>query len=177
MHKSAKEIISDLASDAEIKKICKSINLKEWDDLYQELFVILCEYDEKKLEKVFEKGYLKYFVIRTILNLASPTGKDYQYKKNIVHVEEWRQITEETDEDGGQQEFIRQREIIGDILREIEQGGREKAAWYKVNLLKLYAENNNISDISRITGIPRKAIKYDIQTFTRELSVIIDKRI
>lgn len=172
--KSAKQIINELADDIKVKDACRRIGGKDWKDLYQELFVIICEQPEEKIEQIYENNYLQFWIVRTLMNSVTANGRFYK-KYHIINVEGEKDIRQEG-EDEWEQKFIRQREIVGDILREIEQSGRQKAGWYKVNLLRLYAQVQNYSEISRLTGIPVITVSNDIIKFRRELATIIDKR-
>lgn len=174
--RSAKQIIDDLAKDDRIKNACKKIGQQDWEDLYQELFLILCEMEEGKLIQIEAKGYLHFWIVRVLMNNTTSTGKFYR-KYKILNVEREAEKTIAEAEDENEQVFARQREVIGTILREFEQRGREKAGWYKVNLLRLYSEKGNISEINRLTGIPFETIRLDLINFRRELATIIDKRI
>lgn len=171
--RSAKQIIDALAHDQKVKDACRQLGGNKWEDLYQELFVILCEKDPKQIEDIAEKDYLQFWIVRTLMNSTSATGEFYK-KYHIYHVEGEKDIAEE-DED--LQDFARKREVVEDILGEIEQGGRSKASWYKVNLLKLFAQTGNMSEMAKLTGIPFATIHYDITNIRREFSALIDKRV
>lgn len=58
------------AASGDIKTIINNMAIKEEhkDDLFQEVIVILLEYDNEKLEAIYKKKQLKFFVARIICN-------------------------------------------------------------------------------------------------------------
>jgi len=47
------------------------------DDLRQEVFCVLLEMDEDRLLKMHKDGYLTYFVVRTIVNMAKSDRSNF----------------------------------------------------------------------------------------------------
>jgi hypothetical protein len=116
------------------------------DDLRQEVFLVLCEMDESKLFDMYDGGYLKYFIVRTILNMAKSDRSNF-YKK-------FRQVY---------QEIPLTYEVKKDEYDEILMNKLEKSLevlhWYEAELLKLYANNGkNLIAISRETKIPYRSL-------------------
>lgn len=58
------------AASGDIKTIISNMAIKDEhrDDLFQEVVVILLEYDNEKLEAIYKKKQLKFFVARIICN-------------------------------------------------------------------------------------------------------------
>lgn len=116
------------------------------DDLRQEVFLVLCEMDEAKLFEMYDGGYLKYFIVRTILNMAKSDRSNF-YKK-------FRQIYQEIPLTYD----IPKEDYNEELLDKLEKGLRI-LHWYEAELLKLYASNGkNLLAISRETKIPYRSL-------------------
>jgi len=116
------------------------------DDLRQEVFLVLCEMNEAKLFEMFEQGYLKYFIVRTILNMAKSDRSNF-YKK-------FRQLYQEIP----LSYELKKEEYDESLVTKLEEG-MQVLHWYEAELLKLYAENGkNLLAISRDTKIPYRSL-------------------
>ena len=116
------------------------------DDLRQEVFLVLCEMNEEKLFEMFEQGYLKYFIVRTILNMAKSDRSGF-YKK-------FRQLYQEIP----LSYELKKEEYDESLVNKLEEG-MQVLHWYEAELLKLYAENGkNLLAISRDTKIPYRSL-------------------
>lgn len=62
------EILESVSGD--IKSIISNMAVQEdhKDDLFQDVSVILLKYDNKKLDDIYQKGQLKFFVSRILTN-------------------------------------------------------------------------------------------------------------
>ena len=83
-------ILQELATDKRIIDACKRIGQQYHQDLYQELFVILCEAPTEKLEAMKKSGYLHYWIIRTLCNMITPTGDRKSTRLNSSHSQQSR---------------------------------------------------------------------------------------
>lgn len=116
------------------------------DDLRQEVFLVLCEMDESKLFEMYDGGYLKYFIVRTILNMAKSDRSNF-YKK-------FRQVYQEIP----LAYEVKKEDYDEALLNKLEKG-LEVLHWYEAELLKLYANNGkNLLAISRETKIPYRSL-------------------
>jgi hypothetical protein len=116
------------------------------DDLRQEVFLVLCEMDEEKLFEMYDGGYLKYFIVRTILNMAKSDRSNFYKKFRQVYQE--IPITYE----------IKKEDYDEGLMNKLEKG-LEVLHWYEAELLKLYANNGkNLLAISRETKIPYRSL-------------------
>ena len=116
------------------------------DDLRQEVFLVLCEMDESKLFEMYDGGYLKYFIVRTILNMAKSDRSNFYKRFRQVYAE--IPVTYE----------IKKEEYDETLMNKLEKG-LEVLHWYEAELLKLYANNGkNLLAISRETKIPYRSL-------------------
>lgn len=112
------------------------------DELRQEVFLVLCEMDEDRLFQMFNDGYLKYFIVRTILNMAKSDRSNFSRTFRKVYEEVQDQPTEEYDES------------INEKLNK----SMEILHWYEREVMKLFAESGNLLQVSRDTGIPYRSL-------------------
>ena len=53
---------------------------EEYDDLKQEIYIIVLDYDRKKIIEMYEKKQLKYWLVRVITNQYFSKYSTYYYK-------------------------------------------------------------------------------------------------
>ena len=53
---------------------------EEFDDLKQEIYIIILEYDRNKIIEMYEKKQLKYWMVRVISNQYFSKYSTYYYK-------------------------------------------------------------------------------------------------
>lgn len=78
------QIVERLAREQAIEKMCKkTAHLKtltpDLQDLAQQVYVILLEYDEEKFVDLYERGALDYFIARIIVNQYRSTLSPFYF--------------------------------------------------------------------------------------------------
>jgi len=64
------DIIAGLYTDKDIDNAIKKMQPFELqDDLRQEMFMVLCEMDEAKFMSMHNGGFLKFYLVRTMLSM------------------------------------------------------------------------------------------------------------
>jgi len=115
------------------------------DELKQEVFLVLCEMPEDRLFQMYNDEYLKYFIVRTILNMAKSDRSTF-YKK-------FREQLDEIPES-----FEMKKDDYDESLNEKLDNAVKILHWYERELLRLYSEEKNLLKISRDTNIPYRSI-------------------
>lgn len=115
------------------------------DELKQEVFLVLCEMPEERLFQMYNDEYLKYFIVRTILNMAKSDRSTF-YKK-------FREQLDEIPES-----FEIKKDEYDESLNEKLDNAVKILHWYERELLRLYSEEKNLLKISRDTNIPYRSI-------------------
>lgn len=140
-------IITELYNSTDINNaIGKMQPFELQDDLRQEVFMVLCEMEEARLFQMYTDGYLKYFIVRTILNMAKSDRSNFHKKFRQVYSEipVSYEVTKE--------------EYNEDVILRLEKG-MEVLHWYERELLNIYANNGkNLLAISRETKIPYRSL-------------------
>jgi hypothetical protein len=113
------------------------------EELRQEVFLVLCEMDEERLLKMYSDGYLKYFVVRTIVNMAKSDRSNF--------ARTFRRVYEEVGDLGSVEPYD---ESISEKLSK----SMEILHWYEEQIFKLYAECGNLLQVSRDTKIPYRSL-------------------
>lgn len=91
--KSKYEIINELATNKKIEQFVSNTaktNAPELDDLAQDIYLALLEYDDEKIEGMYERNELDFFIARMIVNQYISTSSPFytKYKKFINLSEE-----------------------------------------------------------------------------------------
>ena len=140
-------IITELYNSTDINNAIGKMQPYELqDDLRQEVFMVLCEMEEDRLIQMYAEGYLKYFIVRTILNMAKSDRSNFHKKFRQVYTEipVSYEVTKE--------------EYNEDVILRLEKG-MEVLHWYERELLNIYANNGkNLLAISRETKIPYRSL-------------------
>lgn len=128
------------------------------DDLRQEIFLALSELDEERLVNMHREGWLKWYVVRMMLNMIKSDRSTFYNR------------------------FRRGFDEIGDVAERIPdeatEGGQESITghlsglhWYERKLIEIYSENGrNVAKISRETGIPYRSLFKTIKKTKRTLA-------
>jgi predicted HAD superfamily phosphohydrolase len=152
------QIITDLYNSRELKDVISKMNPEHLrEELLSEVMLVVCNLSEDRLFQMHNDGYLKFYVIRTILNMikSNDSGfhnkfrKIYEQVPNIVEVKSDYEIMEEKFEKA--EEF------------------QENLPFYEKNLLKYYIQYNcKAKKLSNDTGIPVRSIYETISKIKRK---------
>lgn len=85
--------------DELIKKICKKLDANT-DDLKQDLYLALLEYNSDKIVELYENKQLKFFLVRMICNQFNSVNSPFytQYRKfslGTYDIDEWMRRLED----------------------------------------------------------------------------------
>jgi hypothetical protein len=97
-------MLNRIANEKLVEDISKNIGVspKYFDDFVQEIYLILLEYDQEKLEAIYEKGDINFFLTRIIKNQwCSTTSPFYRkYRKYYEYADENKNNYINMDDDG-----------------------------------------------------------------------------
>lgn len=148
-----------------IQAIGKMQPIELQDDLRQEIFLVLCEMDDERLLGMWTSGYLKYFVVRTMLNMAKSDRSTFfnQFRRSFS---EYCDNYEKADE-------------VSDVHEEMDgklKQSMDELHWYEKNVFELYADNGrNILKLSRDTKIPYRSLFKTVTKVKKKLSKAVRK--
>lgn len=134
-------------------------------DLKAEVFLVLCEMNEDKLKGMYERNELKFYIVRTMLNMIKSDRSTF-YKNYRNHIE-----FVDIDKDF---EIINYDKM--DLIDKLEKN-LEGLHWYNKEILKLYAIDfkKNAKELSRKTGIPYMSLVRTINKTKKQMKTNIRK--
>lgn len=159
-------IITQMYLDKDISQaISKMHPVELQDDLRQEIFLVLCEMSEERMLGMWTSGYLKYFIVRTMLNMAKSDRSTFfnQFRKSFA---EYCDNYETADEGSDAHEETDSK--LKKSMNELH--------WYEKNVFEQYANNGrNILKLSRDTKIPYRSLFKTVTKVKKKLSTAVRK--
>jgi len=148
-------------------EFCVKIGGELANDLYQELFVILCEKDSEWIESKYASGYWEGIVIRICLNQF--------YGKRTTFDKHFKQPIGLYDTEDVQIPYIEEKLYNEYFYLSIEQVVK-KCDWYETRIWQLYSKGDkdkgikprSARSISRVTEISRQEILRVINTIKQK---------
>jgi hypothetical protein len=136
-------------------------------DLKAEVFLVLCEMDEQKLIGLYERNELRFYIVRTMLNMIKSDRSTF-YKNYRNHIEF---VASDLN-----REIKRINDEPTDLVDKLEKN-LEGLHWYNKEILKLYAIDfkKNAKELSRKTGIPYMSIVRTINKTKKQMKQNIRK--
>jgi hypothetical protein len=130
-------------------------------DLKVEVFMVLLEMPEEKLFGLYERGEIRFYIVRTMLNMIKSDRSQF-WKK-------YRNYTEYNGKDVA--------EVEDNCILSLMENGVENLHWYQKEILRLYTFdfNKNAKELSRQTGIPYMSIIRTLKQTKTELKKFIRK--
>jgi hypothetical protein len=145
--------------DKEFEYVFRNIGKELWEDLRQEIAVIVLEYDSDKIIELEEKGkqVFKFWIVRICCNQTnSKYGKFGRLYGSLVPVEDIVKFVKEEDEIDNSQELA---EGISKIINGLY--------WYDQEILKMYIELGSVRKVSKQTGIPHTSVFITIKNIRK----------
>jgi DNA-directed RNA polymerase specialized sigma24 family protein len=154
------EIISKLYNDQDIANAIAKMNPVELqDDLRQEMFLVLCEMDDTRLIEMHKNGFLKYYLVRTMLTMIKSDRSTFHNKFRRIFEEIGCAVEDKPVPVDENNEALHVG--IETVMKELH--------WYENGIFKLYAENKNISELSRQTSIPYRSLSKTISDTRKKI--------
>jgi hypothetical protein len=154
------EIISKLYNDQDIANAIAKMNPVELqDDLRQEMFLVLCEMDDTRLIEMHKNGFLKYYLVRTMLTMIKSDRSTFHNKFRRIFQEIGCAVEDKPVPVDESNEALHVG--IETVMKELH--------WYENGIFKLYAQNKNISELSRQTSIPYRSLSKTISDTRKKI--------
>ena len=160
--------ILDLLSDSSLKALGSRIAGQDADDLIQEVALVLLEMDDEKWLEINEGGYLRWYVIRTMINMATSDRSSFHRKHKIraTDFQELDELIHINDYDSEREETLLILESILDTYH-----------WYDRDMLKLYFKEGSYRKVEAATGIPFKSVGNTVKKTLTKLTEDYNGRI
>lgn len=137
------------------------------EDLKQEVILIVCEWDEEKIQKLHADHVLEFYVVRVILNLIKSNTSNF-YKT-------YRQIMVEFINHEVADDFNREERELREMVEDMAIEEIDRLYWYEKGLIELYIKHGNYRAIEKDTGIPftscYKSIQKSIKTIREKVAI------
>jgi len=140
--------VIDLLGDESLNSLAVKIAGSHSDDLIQEVALMLLEMDQEKWETINEGGYLRWYVVRTMINMATSSRSTFTRKYELHQPKP--QLKDIQEEEG--YDFEKEADIS--LLEEI----LENYHWYDRDMLRLYLQEGSYRKVEKATGIPFKSV-------------------
>lgn len=175
------KLIEEYYNNKELITFFKNIANEWWEELRQDVFLTLCEYDENKIVEMQSKKYLKFFIIRIALNqFRSKTSKFYY--QNIKNNNLGIALT--NDDMIENADAILYSNLIYDTQGETAydiveakivsaEKSIEKLRYFEREILKLYLELGTYKKVSEDTGIPIRTIANGVKNAIKNVKLNI----
>jgi len=187
-----------LYDSGELRKACLSIGGSDWaDDLLQEILLVLFEKPEAKIVEAYNAGYLRFYVVRIIMNFwgsknsgfymkyrhlddtVSLDANEYRYQRaengssNIVPAgDTWeynaRGIDIKFDNSDIENRIDHDRKLCA-LESAIERMAQGKDFPYEQKLLQLHLQLKTKKKVSRATGIPYRTVCHNLDEIYKRL--------
>jgi len=143
------QIIEQLYLDKDIAQGISKMDPSDLqDDLRQEMFLVLCEMPQEKLLQMHRDGYLKFFLVRTMLNMMKSDRSTFYNKFRRVFNEMTGSCDKAEEPDEEFEEISLKLKKSMDVLH-----------WYEKEIFRLYSQRGkNILKLSRETKIPYRSL-------------------
>lgn len=182
------QLFKDKRIDDACKKIAKGNDL--WQDLKQELFVVLCEYDQSKIKEIIEKKQIMYFIVRILLNFYN--SKTSPFYKKYRHIED--ETFEISDYNSFNKKYKSNLKFYSSISNSIQEKMTEgnysdeldkielafeqaDLSWYERGIAKLYIQEKSFRKLSAKLDIPTRSLcetMKDVKRKTHDLYIKIN---
>lgn len=170
----ASEIINQVARDPEYKTICrKFVSSDLYEDLFQELIIILLEKPSDKIEEVYRTGGIKWFIIRILQNQTRSNGGFF--RENILLSQQNREIFESDAIATEQEEDDKYYQQIVEFERN-KQVFETSSEWYENELFFIYLEEQSYRAVERATGISRQAVQRSVEGYINKLKTMAEQK-
>ena len=136
--------------DYEFEFVFKNIGKDLWEDLRQEVALIVLQYECAKIAELEAKGkqVFKFWIVRICCNQTnSKYGKFGRLYGSLLPVEDIMKFVKEEEQIDNSQE-------VADGITKIV----ESLYWYDQEILKMYVDLGSVRKVSKQTGIPHTSI-------------------
>ena len=184
-------IVNEIANDKEYKNLCRKFSPQLFEDLYQDLMVILLQYDESKLILLHETGKIKFFIIKILMNQSrSSTSPFHRIYRNVNNDIYYDRLMSNDHFDGSRVDDPLQKlsNIIDDSSDIITHDLIDKTEslitlysavsednYYRAKLFELYVLHGSIRKLSRQTNIPVMSIQRSLNDFRTDIKNLLNE--
>jgi hypothetical protein len=177
------EIVSSYYINPEVVAFFKKVANEWWEELRQDVFLIICEYDEQKIIDMHNKKALKFFIVRIALNQYRSKNSKFYYQ-NIKNNNLGIALANEDMIESA--DAILYSNVIYDTQDEPEWEIKEKRMvrvedslenlrFFEREILKLYLQLGTYKNVAKDTGIPIRTIANAVKNSIANIKLEINE--
>ena len=136
--------VIDLIGDEELRELAQKI-CSVPDDLIQEVALVIIEMPQEKWLQINEGGYLRFYVVRTMLNMATSPRSSFSKLYDLHNYEKIDYDREDYDE-----EKEADLQLLETLMEELH--------WYDKKILEMWLEEGSYRKVAARVDIPFKSI-------------------
>jgi RNA polymerase sigma factor (sigma-70 family) len=136
-------------------KITKGANI-DAQDLTQECYIIMLEYDVEKMQKIYDNGHLKFWIARVMLNQYLRASSPFK-KKHHTYLKDENAVVGNLSQDNSDEVIAEKIEFENKLSRIY--ASMSDLHFYDKTLFRVYYESDHsIRSLSESTGISTTSI-------------------
>jgi len=177
------DIVTSYFTNPEVVAFFKKVANEWWEELRQDVFLIICEYDEQKIIDMHNKKALKFFIVRIALNQYRSKNSKFYYQ-NIKNVNLGIALANEDMIESA--DAILYSNVIYDTQDEPEWEIKEKRMvrvedslenlrFFEREILKLYLQLGTYKNVAKDTGIPIRTIANAVKNSIANIKLEINE--
>ena len=136
--------VIDLLGDNELRELAQKI-CSVPDDLIQEVALVIMEMPQEKWLQINEGGYLRFYVVRTMLNMATSPRSSFSKLYDLHNYDKIDYDREDYDQE--KEDDLQLLETLMDELH-----------WYDRKILEMWLEEGSYRKVAAKVDIPFKSI-------------------
>lgn len=165
------QVIESYYNDESIITFFKNIAGEWWDELRQDVFVALCEYDESRIIEMHQKKYLKFFTIRIALNQFRSKHSKFYYQ-NFKNNNSSLALTDDDSIEVADSYLFKAQAydlqedaewVKREEMHHFAQSEMENLRYFEKEILKLYLHLGTYKKVSQETGIPIRSVAFGVK--------------
>lgn len=160
------QIINRLAHNVKIKKAAYNIGGSYSEDLYQHLFLTLCELPAKKIQDAHKKKYIEFLCIKIMQNSFHSYSSPFAVQFRQFGFDE--SIKQDIEDIDIMEELIENEKLLKPIETYLNQPINQEN-FYRITLVTMWANGESYRKIAAKTRIPMRSIAAAIQQAIKEI--------
>ena len=163
------KILHEIASSDWINQVAKNIGGRHHEEMVQEFMLYLCQLPDHKLQELTTKYNIKWYAIRSFVNMIHGNTRTQFFKNNL-------RISESLPEDVDTipDEARPDKEVMYGLFDTIDfqkvAAKFDRSDWYVVRLWELYQQHISMAAMAKMTSINYREIQQIINEIKKQLN-------
>jgi hypothetical protein len=163
------KILTEIATSDWINQVAKNIGGKHSPEMVQEFMLYLCQLPDHKLEELTTKYNIKWYAIRSFVNMIHGNTRT-QFFKNNLRISETLPDNVDTIPDESRPDKEVMYSLFDTINFQTVAIKFDRAEWYVVRLWELYQQHISMAAMAKMTKINYREIQQIINEIKKQLN-------